>query len=123
MSFLNNLNLDWKRKLDEKAAKENLRPLLEETISTLHASHEPFIFVKLNDDGSFVTASGGDTQTNMVKVYFNALGFFIASLKVNGVSDKQISESLHSAIDECIKIINSDPDGLQKWYGLKKIKR
>lgn len=122
MSILNSINETFQKKVAKKAAKENLRPLLEETLATLHVSKEPFIFCKLNEDGSFVTASGGDTQANMAKVYSTTLGLIVSSLIAEGVSDEKIRSSLKDAIDKCIEIVASEPDGPEKYFGLRKVK-
>lgn len=122
MSILDSINEAFHEKVAKKAAKENLRPLLEETMAALHASKEPFIFCKLNEDDSFVTAMGGDNQANMGKVYSNTLAFIVAALKVEGIKDDAIRASLHDAVDKCIDILNSEDNAPEKFFGLRKVK-
>ena len=120
MGLLDSINHDFAKNIRKKNYSKELPAMLEETLEALITLKTPFIMVKRNENGTYVTASGADSFTNAAQVYATAVSFIVMILKNSGYNEEKIRNTLTDIIDSSLYLVRNEPDAPQKYFHLNK---
>jgi DNA-binding transcriptional regulator YhcF (GntR family) len=120
MGLLDSINHDFAKSIRKKNYSKELPVMLEETLEALTMLKTPFIMVKRNENGTYVTASGADSFNNAAQVYATAVSFIVMILKNSGYSDDKIRNTLTDIVDSSLATVHDEPDAPQKYFHLNK---
>lgn len=120
MALLDSISHDFSENMKRKKYGKELPAMLTETLQALTITKTPYIFVKRNENGSFITASGADSFNNAAQVYATAVSFIVMILKNSGYNDEKIRETLIGTIDSSLYVVRNEPDAPQKYFNLNK---